>query len=84
MRSWREWRFSAGEIRVDVIAVDARVSIQGHIVSAIEGCGIDKIPQQNTTLILECRDYILGLGSWKNELLHCLSHDESAAHEVTA
>jgi hypothetical protein len=49
----------------------------------IERRDIDEIPQQHATLIQEGRDYILGLGSWKNELLHCLSHEDAAAHNAS-
>ena len=65
-------------IGVDVIAVDARVGLQGHVVSALERRGIDEIPQQNAALIQECRDDVPGLGRWKIEWLHCL-HDDAAA-----
>jgi hypothetical protein len=67
--------------RTNVIAVNALVCLQGYVVSAIERGGGD-IPQQNTALMQKYRDYTLGLGSWKIELLYCLSHNAAAAHGV--
>src|SRR5258708_27935918 len=70
-------------IGVDVIAVNAFVCPQGHVVSASERRGIDEIPHQDATLIQECRDDVVGLGTWKIELFHCLSHNDAAAHGGT-